>query len=48
MLWGLHTHAPDAFGLNPPSHLVIGYQRLVCLKPVRKQLKTQSSESPIH
>ena len=44
MLWGLRTQAPDVFELNPPSHLVIGYQWLA----FQKQSKTQSFESPIH
>ena len=44
----LRPQAPDFFVLNPPSQLVIGCHRLAFLKPVRKELKTQSSKSTIH
>ena len=44
---GLHLQAPDAFGLNPPSQLVLGYHWLVFLNQVNKESQTQSSTSPI-
>ena len=39
MLGGLRPQAPDAFGLNPPGQLVIGYHWLAFLNQVLKQLK---------
>ena len=35
---GFYPQAPDAFRLNPPNQLVIGYHRLVFLYQVRKNL----------
>ena len=33
--WGLRPQAPDAFGLNPPTQLVLGYHWLAFLNQVR-------------
>ena len=35
MLEGHPSHAPDAFGLNPPSQLIIRYHWLAFLNQVR-------------
>ena len=43
MLVGLHVQTPDAFGLNPPSQLVIGYDWLAFLNQVRKNLQVPNS-----
>ena len=37
VLRGLGPQAPDAFGLNPPSQLAIGYHWLTFLNQVRKK-----------
>ena len=43
-LWeGFRPQAPDAFGLNPPSQLVLGYHWLAFVNQVHKTFK-----SPIH
>ena len=36
--WCLRPQAPDAFRLNPPSQLVIGYRWLGFLNQVRKNV----------
>ena len=38
----LHPQAPDCFGLNPSSQLVIGYHWFSFLNQVRKESQTQS------
>ena len=36
--WGHRSQAPNAFGLKPPSQLVIGYHWLAFLSQVKKNL----------
>ena len=36
--WRLHTEAPDTFGLNTPSQLVLGYHWLALLNQVLKNI----------
>ena len=38
VLWRLHLQVRDAFGLNPPSQLIIGYHWVVFLNQVRKNV----------
>ena len=44
----LHLQAPDTFGLNPPSHLVIGYHWLAFLNQVCKRRSPQFTRNFVY